>query len=85
MVVKESLACGTPVVSVPAGDVEALLAGLPGCSVEPRDPEALARAVVRAASAGHDPGLRSRVEEFSIPQIAERTRRIYEETLSVEG
>ena len=35
---KESLACMTPVVSVPVGDLPELLAELPACAVAPRDP-----------------------------------------------
>ena len=31
--VRESLACQTPVVSVPVGDVPNVLSGLPGCAV----------------------------------------------------
>ena len=38
VVVKESLACRTPVVSVAVGDVSAVVDGLPGCAIVPRDP-----------------------------------------------
>lgn len=52
--VRESLACGTPVVSVPVGDVAHQLAGLPGCAVADADPELLAAAA--AAALARSPG-----------------------------
>ena len=52
VVVKESLACQTPVVSVAVGDVSTVIAGLPGCAIVQRDPDALARAVERALRVG---------------------------------
>jgi glycosyltransferase involved in cell wall biosynthesis len=76
--VKESLACLTPVVSVPVGDVPELLVGLDGCEVAPRDPAALAEAVVRALAAPRDLSLRARVEPFSNTRIAEQLNAIYE-------
>jgi teichuronic acid biosynthesis glycosyltransferase TuaC len=79
--IKESLACTTPVVSVPVGDVPELLAGLPGCEVAPRDPVALADAVMRALEHGGDPGLRRRVERLSRRQVAKRTVALYESVL----
>src|ERR671934_218541 len=40
-VVKESMACNLPVVSVPVGDVPERLADVTGCAIRPRDPAAL--------------------------------------------
>ncbi len=51
--VRESLAAGTPVVSVPVGDVAVQLAGLPGCAVVDPDPQLLAEATL--ASLGTTP------------------------------
>jgi glycosyltransferase involved in cell wall biosynthesis len=79
--IKESLACMTPVVSLPVGDVPELLAGLPGCEIAPRDPVALADAVMRALEHRGDPGLRRRVERLSRRQVAERTVALYETVL----
>ena len=45
-VVKEAMACNLPIVSVPVGDVEILLADVPGTVVCPRDANALADALV---------------------------------------
>jgi glycosyltransferase involved in cell wall biosynthesis len=51
--VRESLAAGTPVVSVPVGDVATQLAGLPGCAVAEPDAQILAEATL--ASLGTTP------------------------------
>ena len=78
---KESLACMTPVVSVPVGDMPELLAGLPGCAVVPRDPARLADAVLAALAHGPDNALRQRAELFSRTRIAERTVGLYRRVL----
>jgi glycosyltransferase involved in cell wall biosynthesis len=80
--IKESLACMTPVVSVPVGDVPELLAGLPGCSIAPRDPVPLSKAVLRALEHGGNPALRQRAERLSRHRIAERTVALYESVLT---
>jgi glycosyltransferase involved in cell wall biosynthesis len=80
--IKESLACMTPVVSVPVGDLPELLAGLPGCAVAPRDPIALADAVLHAFELGGDPLLRHRAERLSRRRVAERTVALYEGVLT---
>ncbi len=79
--IKESLACMTPVVSVPVGDLPELLAGLPGCTVAPRNAIALADAVLHAFERGGDPALRHRAERLSRSRIAERTVALYESLL----
>ena len=78
---KESLACCTPVVSVPVGDVATLLADLPGCSVVGRDPRRLGDALVGAIRAGRSHELRLRAEEYSRPRIARRIVDFYEQLL----
>jgi glycosyltransferase involved in cell wall biosynthesis len=79
---KESLACMTPIVSVPVGDLPELLAGLPGCTLTPRDPVALADAVLYAFERGGDPILRHRAEQLSRRRVAERTVALYESVLT---
>jgi glycosyltransferase involved in cell wall biosynthesis len=78
LAVKEALACSTPVVSVPVGDVPETLVGLPGCVVAPPDPLALAEGVSKAFSAGRPKELRERACDFSGPRIAERVIGVYE-------
>jgi glycosyltransferase involved in cell wall biosynthesis len=75
--IKESLACMTPVVSVPVGDVPNLIAGLPGCAIAPRKPAALADAVLMALEAGRREELRHRAEQFSRSRVAERISAVY--------
>jgi glycosyltransferase involved in cell wall biosynthesis len=79
LAVKEALACNTPVVSVPVGDVPETIAGLPGCAVAPREPAALAKALARAVAAGRPEALRRRaVEQFSSTSVAKRIVVVYE-------
>jgi glycosyltransferase involved in cell wall biosynthesis len=80
--IKESLACMTPVVSVPVGDLPELLKGLPGCAVAPRNPLALTDAVVAAFECGRDSALRRRAEQVSRKRSAERTVALYKGVLS---
>jgi glycosyltransferase involved in cell wall biosynthesis len=79
VVVKEALACGTPVVSVAVGDVPAVLDGLPGCAIAPREPVRLAAAVGRALAAGRDPRLRESVQRYGRAPVAERVLGVYRE------
>ena len=85
VVVKESLACQTPVVSVAVGDVSAVVAGLPGCAIVPRDPEALAKAVGRALHAGRDPRLRESMQAYGRQPIAERVLGVYRRLLAARS
>jgi glycosyltransferase involved in cell wall biosynthesis len=74
--VKEALACTTPVVSVPVGDVPEVLAELPGCGVVPRDPRALAEAVLNAVAV-RDEALRRRALDFSYERVAMKILDVY--------
>jgi glycosyltransferase involved in cell wall biosynthesis len=79
--VKEALACLTPVVSVPVGDVGSVVAGLPGCAVVPRVPRLLADAVMRARGI-REPALRERALEFSYERVAARILEVYARVLA---
>jgi len=83
--IKESLACGTPVVSVPVGDVEALVAGLGGCSVVARDAGSLGEAIRRALEYGGGPELRERVVRFGRVEIAQRVAEVYGDVVGRVG
>jgi teichuronic acid biosynthesis glycosyltransferase TuaC len=76
--VRESLACMTPVISVPVGDVEQVLAGLSGCGIFPSEPRALARGVLDALATDRHPDLRRRAERDSRRCVAERLAALYE-------
>jgi glycosyltransferase involved in cell wall biosynthesis len=79
--IKEALACSTPVVSVPVGDVPRLIEGLPGCAVAPRSPEALGRAVVGALGTNRSLELRERVMPYANELIAERVALVYQRVI----
>lgn len=81
--VKEALACCTPVVSVPVGDVPRLVEGLPGCGVAPRVPAELAAELRRAIGAQRSPSLRERILPFSRQRVAAQIKRVYEEAAVV--
>jgi glycosyltransferase involved in cell wall biosynthesis len=74
--VKEALACATPVVAVPVGDVPEILAGLPGCAIVPRDPSLIADAVLTAVTV-RDDALRRRALDFSYDRIAAHILEVY--------
>jgi glycosyltransferase involved in cell wall biosynthesis len=80
--VRESLACETPVVSVPVGDVEETLEGLPGCEIAPRDVPALSAAARRALAAARSSALRDRALVTSRQRVARRVAAVYEEVLA---
>ena len=82
VVVKESLACQTPVVSVAVGDVSAVIAGLPGCAVVQRDPDALADAVRKSPAFGRHPQLREAMQAYGRQPIARRVLRVYRRLLA---
>jgi glycosyltransferase involved in cell wall biosynthesis len=79
--IKEALACATPIVSVPVGDVPETISDLPGCFVADREVGPLAAAVLRALQGPGGQALRARAEEFARPLIAERVIRVYEQVL----
>jgi teichuronic acid biosynthesis glycosyltransferase TuaC len=81
--IRESLACMTPVVSVPVGDVPKVLTDLPGCGIFPRTPEALARGVLAALDANRSPVLRERAEQYSRRRTAERLVAVYRSVASL--
>jgi glycosyltransferase involved in cell wall biosynthesis len=83
--VKESLACLTPVVSVPVGDVEPFLRGLPGCSVVPRESARIGDALVSALGAERSPELRERAAMFSRPIVAELVAEVYRAVIERES
>jgi glycosyltransferase involved in cell wall biosynthesis len=76
--IRESLACETPVVAVPAGDTASVLVGLPGCSIVAREADALAGGIEVALGAERNPAWRERALKSSRTAIAEQVRDLYE-------
>lgn len=81
-VVKEALACGTPVVSVDVGDVRERISGLPGCAVARAAPGELASGLAAAIATDRSDDLRQSVEELSHERTAARLIEVYEHALS---
>jgi teichuronic acid biosynthesis glycosyltransferase TuaC len=80
LTVREALACGTPVVSVPVGDVFDTIADLPACAVAAPDPDLLA-AALRVSFETDAPAdrLRARALETSRTAVAARLLALYED------
>jgi glycosyltransferase involved in cell wall biosynthesis len=81
-VVKEALACCTPVVSVDVGDVRERIEGLPGCAIVPRDPSSIAAALGEAIGAEQSCAGRERIQELALPRVAAEIAGIYSQLVS---
>ncbi len=77
-VVKEALACNTPVVAVDVGDIRQRVSGVPGCAVVPGEPAALAEALRAALGTPRSDEGRRRVEPLALPRVAEQIVDVYE-------
>jgi glycosyltransferase involved in cell wall biosynthesis len=83
LVVKEALACGSPVVSVDVGDVQQLLQKIESSFVVPREPEAIAEKIdlILEGSLDLSQFERSIDTRFDNNLIAEKIIAIYQELL----
>lgn len=78
-VIKESLACGLPVVSVDVGDVAELTEGVPGCFVCGRNPSDLAVGLEKGVSYGRTEGMRRILDRgLTNDKVAGKLLHIYE-------
>jgi teichuronic acid biosynthesis glycosyltransferase TuaC len=85
-IVRESLACNLPVVSVPVGDVPELLSQDPEAGrIVHRIPESIGRAIAEVLSQPRPLCLRSLVEPNSLQATAERIRELYKRVLQPCG
>ncbi|HEX8616500.1 MAG TPA: glycosyltransferase [Thermoanaerobaculia bacterium] len=80
-VVKEALACGTPVIAVPVGDVEERLRGVEPSAIVDRTPEAIAKAIVEVTRDPRRCNGREKVMALSLERTAERVIAVYEKAL----
>jgi glycosyltransferase involved in cell wall biosynthesis len=80
-VVKESMACNLPVVSVPAGDVPEVIAGTEGCYLCSQDPEDVAEKLGLALQRGRRTDGRKRIDHVEMGRIARRIVSLYEDLL----
>jgi glycosyltransferase involved in cell wall biosynthesis len=80
--VKEAMACGLPVVSVPVGDV-ATIAEAPGRAfIAPRDPRALANAIEAAIDVGKKDRSAYLPEYLTLGSASRRLLRVYDEAIA---
>lgn len=77
LAVKEALACGTRVISVPVGDVSDVIAGLPGCAIAPQSPTSLAQALLQSLNEQAGSALRERALQFDQTAVAARVIAVY--------
>jgi glycosyltransferase involved in cell wall biosynthesis len=80
-VVKEALACGTPVIGVRVGDIEERLRGVEPSAVVDRTPEAIAKAIVDITRNPRRCNGREKVMDLSLERTAERVVAVYKSAL----
>ena len=81
-VIKESMACGCPIVSVDVGDVKERTEGVEGCYVVPtREPKDIAEALEKAIAYEGKTNGREKILEYGLTneQVAKRIIAIYED------
>lgn len=83
LVVKEAMACGTPIVSVDVGDVREVIGETAGCYIAERNPEDIARKVKQALSFKEKTDGRQRIIKLGLDNkdIAKRIVEIYQHCL----
>jgi glycosyltransferase involved in cell wall biosynthesis len=77
-IIKEALACGLPIVSVPVGDVIERIGNVDGCHVAQPDASALADKICAIRARGERLDARAQLNEISSATIAHRLHRFYQ-------
>jgi glycosyltransferase involved in cell wall biosynthesis len=80
-IVKEALACGLPVVSVPVGDVRERIAGIDGCHLAEPESEDLARKLELVYKIRQRLNCDEKLQDISNQTIAARLEHFYFDTL----
>ena len=80
--VKEAMACGLPVVSVPVGDTEAIVRAKGRAILATRDPDDLARALEKAIATGRDDRSAYLPHELTLSHAGERIAEVYERAIA---
>lgn len=81
MVIKESMACNLPIVSVPAGDVPEVIGGTEGCYLCSQDPQDVAEKLELALQWGGRTNGRDKIGHLEIGHISQRITSLYEDLL----
>lgn len=79
--VRESLACGLPVVSVDVGDVRELITGVPGCAICAPNPEEIAERLVAALRRPTVGGEGPQTRGYGTEVAAEQVLQVYQAAL----
>jgi glycosyltransferase involved in cell wall biosynthesis len=81
-VIKESLACNLPIVSVDVGDVRERIDGIHGCYLANSQPEDLSSKLREVYTRSCRIAGRDKVQELSLTRIAQRLQALYSEILT---
>lgn len=84
-IVKESLACNLPVISVDVGDVAEQLRELPLCAVTPYDPHILSENVLQVLAKQRTADLRSKIRHLDIQHVAHEIINVYSQALNISA
>lgn len=81
-IVKETMACNIPVVSVDVGDVLQVIARTKGCSICPRDPDALAAGLEQALRHTSPTTGRNDITHLDRSVVARQVLAVYKQVIS---
>jgi glycosyltransferase involved in cell wall biosynthesis len=83
-IVKESLACNLPVISVDVGDVRERLEGVDNCHIVDANPNSIAEGILAVYhSGGRASNGRDKIAELSMPNVAEEMNNLYNDILKI--
>jgi teichuronic acid biosynthesis glycosyltransferase TuaC len=80
-IIKESLACNLPIVSVDVGDVRERIEGVTNSTIASADPDALAKALVSVLDSEQRSNGREKVLALSLENVANRIITVYQQCL----
>ena len=83
-VIKEAMACGTPIVSVDVGDVKEVISGTEGCYIAERNPDDIANKIRQALAFKGKTNGRQRIIDLGLSNdlVAKRLVGIYQQVLN---
>lgn len=85
MIIKEAMACCTPIVSVPVGDVNEVIGGTRGCYICERDPQDMARKILLATQSEDRTNGREKIQHIGLNVIAQKVVGVYEHVMRRRG
>lgn len=76
-VIKEAMACNTPIVTVEVGDTREVVEGTASCWVTPRDPQVIAGRLLEALASGARSDGRERIQPYDWRNVSRRLLEVY--------